>query len=378
MSLLGINLNLLIGPSVPLPAPALLMENLDKVEITQSDEGRSGFQITFKVGRTTRAQIASFRLLSNPLLKPDNRVVITMVVNALPRVLMDGIIRHQQLNPANEAGSSTLTITGEDITAELDKQEVTVEHVGRNDTMVALQLIGKYARFGLIPQVIPPLQGDFPPTPNERAPVQRDTDLGHLQTIAERFGYVFYIKPGPAPGVNVAYWGPPNRIGLPARALSVNMGSHTNVQSIDFQYDAEQATFVTGRVKDRYLAIDLPIRTFVGTRLPLAQPFDITKLRETQLDDVEGLTYAQAFARAQAMTDKSLDTALTVTGEVDAERYSDVLEARGLVGVRGAGIQYDGLYYIKQVTHVIRPGEYRQRFTLSREGLGTTTPVVRP
>ena len=35
-------------------------------------------------------------------------------------------------------------------------------------------------------------------------------------------------------------------------------------------------------------------------------------------------------------------------------------------------------YDVKSVTHNIRKGEYKQRFTLSREGTGTLTPLVRP
>ncbi len=86
----------------------------------------------------------------------------------------------------------------------------------------------------------------------------------------------------------------------------------------------------------------------------------------------------QAFARAQGMTDASTDNVVTVTGELDAVRYGDLLTARGLVGLRGAGYSYDGLYYVKNVTHSIRRGEYKQRFTITREGLGSTTPVVIP
>jgi len=53
-----------------------------------------------------------------------------------------------------------------------------------------------------------------------------------------------------------------------------------------------------------------------------------------------------------------------------------VLQPRGLVGVRGAGVGYDGLYYVKSVTHNLKPGEYTQSFTLARNGLVSITPVV--
>jgi hypothetical protein len=47
-----------------------------------------------------------------------------------------------------------------------------------------------------------------------------------------------------------------------------------------------------------------------------------------------------------------------------------------LVGVRGAGLAYDGLYYVKSVTHKIKAGEYKQLFELTRNGLISTLPRV--
>ena len=52
--------------------------------------------------------------------------------------------------------------------------------------------------------------------------------------------------------------------------------------------------------------------------------------------------------------------------------------ARSLVGLRGVGLQAGGLYYVRAVTHNLAPGRFTQAFTLVREGLGATTPVVMP
>ncbi len=57
-------------------------------------------------------------------------------------------------------------------------------------------------------------------------------------------------------------------------------------------------------------------------------------------------------------------------------RYGNLLSARGLVGVRGAGMAFDGLYYVSSVTHQLKRGEYKQSFTLSRNGLVSTVPEV--
>jgi hypothetical protein len=70
--------------------------------------------------------------------------------------------------------------------------------------------------------------------------------------------------------------------------------------------------------------------------------------------------------------------AITGTGALDVVRYGRVLRSRMLVGVRGAGLAYDGMYYVDSVTHNIKRGEYKQNFTLSRDGLISLTPRVLP
>ena len=70
--------------------------------------------------------------------------------------------------------------------------------------------------------------------------------------------------------------------------------------------------------------------------------------------------------------------AITGSGSLDVLRYGRPLKARQLVGVRGAGTAYDGLYYVSSVTHSIKRGEYKQNFSLGREGLISLTPRVIP
>ncbi len=64
------------------------------------------------------------------------------------------------------------------------------------------------------------------------------------------------------------------------------------------------------------------------------------------------------------------------SGNLDVLRYGRPLKSRKLVGVRGAGPAFDGLYYVKSVTHSIKPGEYKQSFQLARNGLLSTVPKV--
>ena len=63
---------------------------------------------------------------------------------------------------------------------------------------------------------------------------------------------------------------------------------------------------------------------------------------------------------------------VTATGTLDVMRYGEVLKARRLVGLRGVGEAFDGLYYVKSVTSKIKRGEFKQDFTLTRNGLIST------
>ena len=67
---------------------------------------------------------------------------------------------------------------------------------------------------------------------------------------------------------------------------------------------------------------------------------------------------------------------MTATGSLNVARYGGVLKARRLVGLRGVGEAFDGLYYVKSVTSKIKRGEFKQDFTLSRNGLISTRREV--
>jgi hypothetical protein len=67
---------------------------------------------------------------------------------------------------------------------------------------------------------------------------------------------------------------------------------------------------------------------------------DTAKLNPMQADDASGLAY-EAKHRGRGRG----------SGSLDVLRYGRVLKARQLVGVRGAGTAFDGLYYVEQRDH---------------------------
>lgn len=377
MNLFGIHLSLLIGgqEAPPTPASPFLVENLRSVEVRQTDEGPSGFQMTFHVGRTSVLDLLDYRLLNNPLLKPFNRVVLLVRFAIAPAVVMDGIITNQQLNPSNEPGGSTLTITGEDISVLMDLEEKNRQFPAQFDYLIVTQIVKDYVKYGLVPPLPPPNPEAFiPPLLLEEIPQQPAnlTDRGFLQELARLYGFLFYVTPGPVPLTSTVHWGPPEQLSIPQGALSVNMGPASNVESINFRFDgmsAQQVTFVAGAETN---TIKEPSK--IARSIPLAK----NRAEARRLTFLINDDPRRAKIIAQGMVDKSFDSVVTATGELDALRYNKLLTPRSLVGVRGAGKTYDGNYYVKTVTHNISKGRYTQNFTLTREGVGTTTPFVLP
>lgn len=367
----------MIGPVIAVPAPPDLLQSLSSVEVTKHDTGRSGFEIVFTVGRSGPQDLVDYSLALNPLLRPCNRVVLMVTFNIVPEVLMDGLITNIQVTPGSDPGSSTMTVTGEDLTVALDTEERMQEHPAMDETAITNRILLGYPQYGLIPNVIPPTFID-PPIPVERTPVQHCTDLAYLNNMAQRHGHVFYVEPGPVPNVSTAYWGPPPRLGMPQKALSVNMGPNSNVDNINFRNDARSATRVSGSVQDRTTNQVMPVQSAISTRIPLSsQPAILTQscVRQRRFRG-SGLNTMQAFGRAQGTTDASTDNVITATGELDALRYNCILKPRRPVDVRGVGYSNDGTYYVKTVTHKIQAGEYKQNFTLTRDGTGALLPVV--
>jgi hypothetical protein len=366
-----VHLNVLVGSGVPRPASSEFLEALDRVEVTHSDAERSGFQVVLRVGKPAR-QLFDPPLLADRRLAPGSRLVLTALLGARPHVLMDGFIGQQAFAPGKAAGESTLTLTGQDVASELDRNERVVTHPAQSEAAIALKILLSYSRLGLIPVVVPPRLFAVP-SPGEIVPVQKATDLKYLQELAQRLDYVFHVRPGPLPLTNTAYFGPRVRVGVPQAPLSVDLGPDTNVLSLDFQNAADEAAVVEGTVQDPLTNLPLPLRALGSLRAPLAvaSALGSAVVRRRVYRSEGASTVVQALSEAQAQAEAMSDV-VTANGELDTGRYGALLDVGRLVSVRGVGRAYGGLYYVSRVTHALGKNSYRQSFTLKREGTGST------
>ena len=382
MNLIGVHLTVLIGPDpVAVPPPPQVLEALLDVEVTHSDRERSGFRLTFAIGRSGPLDFLDYDLVGlTSVLQVNARVILAVAFDIVPKVIMDGIVTRRDIVPGDEPGQGRLVLTGEDISVVLDREVKRVEHPAQDETVIANKIIVSYPQYGMVPYVIPPVVID-PPIPLDRTPQQTCSDWAYLKQMARRHGYVTYVDSGPVPLMNKVYWGPPILADVPQCSLNANLGPLSNVSSINVSQDAQATTLVEGTVQDRITGQDVPVMTLLPSRPPLGLvPAAITnagKLRRKPLE-ASGLSAAQAFARAQSELDISSDDTVTVSGTLDSVRYNDVLRSRKYVDLRGAGFTSDGTYLVRSVTHRITRGNYEQDFVLSRAETGAKLPVVRP
>jgi hypothetical protein len=370
-----VHLTLLMGRKLARPVPQEVTDALLSAQVTMTAGERSGFQLAFDLSRNG---LINTRLLPDGYFDPETRVILMVTVQGTPTVLMDGVIIRQEAGVSNQPGQSTLTVTGEDLTVLMDLVErAGVPYPGLGPAQRVHQIIDRYAEYGISPLVIPELVPQTP-MPEKRIDFQSGTDLSYVTELAKANGFVFYLDPGPAPGRSRAYWGPEVRLGKPQHALNVNMDALTNVDQMTFAFDGTAREQPEARVQFQATRVsevlDVPeVSTF---RPPLARK-PAPALKKKVLGGTAKKEGPESRAEVLAKAMESAD-AVSGSGQLDVARYGYVLRPRELVGVRGAGITYDGLYYVKSVTHDLQRGSFTQNFTLAREGLIALHPTVVP
>jgi hypothetical protein len=307
---------------------------------------------------------------------PPLRVMLVVTLNGTPAPLFDGVMTNVEVQAGSGSSPGTVTVTGDDLTKVMDMQDFSGLPFPALpiEARVAL-LCAKYAPFGIIPLVIPVLFPDIP-IPVDKIPAQQGTDLQYIQQLAEEVGYIFYIEPGPVPGTNIGYFGPEIKVGVPQPALNVDMDALTNVESLSFSFDPTKGVLPVVFIQNQLtrVPIPIPIPNLNPLQPPLgALPTPISNIK--LLKDTAKMNPMQAISKGLAEAKRSQDS-VSARGTLNVLHYGRPLKARQLVGVRGAGLAYDGLYYVQSVTSTLKRGEFKQSFELTRNGLISITPRV--
>jgi len=370
----GFYLTLMMGSFTASPVPQPVIDALTEVQVNTALGSQGGFQLKFTLGKQSSLQ----RMLASGFFDPRTRVIIAVTINGSNEVLMDGIITKQDVAPSSASGKSTLTITGLDLTALMDFVDLTgIPYPALPLALIVEAILAKYLVLGIVPAAIPTLISLIS-NPLDNYPKQQGTDYAYITSLAQQVGAIFYLDPGPRPGMSLAYWGPDlaRMFGSAQPAISIDFDATSNIDSLSFSYDGTLATqyVVTIIEKNSKLPIPIPVPNIdiLKPRLSSQAPpiLKITQISPSASDD--------PMQAALAAVGKMFDTAdvISGSGQLDVLRYGRVFKARQLAEVRGAGAYYDGQYYVKSVTHNIKRGEYKQSFTLARGGVGSTVATV--
>ncbi len=371
----AIQLTLMIGPGIPVPVPREVLDALTSVQVNaNSGDEASGFELLFSLSK--RSPLHTVFLLTGGASIPIVRVILIAIVSGVPQVLIDGVMTHHNVEQGKD-GEPTLRVQGADLTALMDYIQFDgILYPAMPPVARVLLVLAKYAWLGIVPLTIPSIVQDIP-LPTERIPRHQGTDLGYIRNLADECGHVFHIEPGPTPGMSRAYWGPDIKIGVPQAALKVDMDAHTNVESLSFSFDKEKKKMPVVYIRTRTTpAVTIPIP--IPDISPLNPPLGLVPPLPPKLQhlrDAGNKSPLQMMMTGLAFASKNSD-AVFGNGSLDVLRYGRVLKSGKLVGVCGAGAAFDGLYYVKSVTHNIKRGEYKQSFTLARNGLLSTLPTV--
>ena len=373
----AVTLSLYVGPAVPVPAPRAVIEALTDVTVTAGTGQNDGFELKFDLADDSSV-LQSLFIISGGAVLPLIRVVVAVTIRGSEDVLMDGVVTQTQVAPDTGSGPTQLVVRGRDLSHVMDSVDLSglFAYPAMSLELRVGLILAKYAVLGLIPLVIPTPTVDIN-NPLERIEQHWGTDLVYLRDLAEMVGYTFYVEPGPAVGASVGYWGPVVRVGLSQPALNVDMDAETNVQSVSCRFERDSATMPIVSVENpvtRLPAIPVPL----GLVNPLDPPLGLIAPIPLQFPVVADTAF-RGFPRAlmQAWADQAASNrSVRVDGTLDALRYGTALKPRRMVGLRGVGTAFDGLYLTEQVTSTLKRGEFTQSFSLVRNGLVSTVRTV--
>lgn len=399
----GIQLSLLVGLPMPESVPADVADSFVSAQVTQTSAEKSGFSVSFAFGKRSGAR----RCFEQGFFDPPRRLVLVGTLNGQKNVLMDGIITRHDVSASNEPGQSRLTVTGEDLSRVLDLVDYSwlfKYPAMPAEARVAL-ILAKYVPLGVLPVIIPSVNIDIP-LPTAFIPSHMGTDLQYLKYLASRVGYVFFVDPDPAldvplpqslpgsPGLvpalaklraaavayeagrSIAYWGPEIRTGQPQQALIVNSDVSNNVDSLSFSFDGFSKTVFLMLIRDERLPLPIPIP--IPDQNPLSPALGKRQPIPLRAEPLRGVSHYNPAQAAMVGLAKAARAAQVVTGSgsLNAMRYGRLLKMGRLVEVKGAGYPHDGVHFVRSVTHNIKPGEYKQSFTLSRNAFEPASPAV--
>ena len=334
-------------PSMPVP---------DAVQVVEALHQPASFTLNYQFS----SEDGDFPLLSDSHLEPEQEIAVMVMVDMVPKFLVQGPITRQEIAIENGGSSSTLAVIGGDKSVAMDREDKAKVWTNVTDSLAVAAVLADYA---IVPDVsmTSTLHSEF-----TRSLVQRETDLRFVRRLARRNGFWFWVT-SEAPGVSIGHF---KRIspGSPDVDLAINAATST-IDRVSIEIDAERpvaATMKQVKVSDKSV-MDGSVSQSPLTGLASSGLGTIVKAKRlahlaVAADDVGDLK-----ARAEAIL---IDHGWFVTAHVVARLsvLKKLVRAHTVVRLNGIGTRHSGSYVVSRVVHDITPADHVMTIDLVRNG----------
>jgi len=380
-------ISLWMGPTFPPTPNPLATSHLESAEITHAETDKSGFQLTFN----TTQNALGFDLMQTPGFTAFSHVMIIYqppagahgIDHTIQRTIMHGIVTNVQVS-RNKCLGDRIVITGKDVCNMMNLKELPAIYPGMSVTQIIAAIVAKpeYAAMQIIPHPLI-IQQKFVTSPRDpvSSPVtQNITDYCMIKSIARQYGYVcitiyeHYVPLAPAK----FYCGELTKLGahliasIP-RPLTGDANALSSTSDMNVEEDALAPQISLGSTQTPVGPVAIPA---MASTEPVKYAFNPTQDPQSKqtISGSEGIPANEALLQAQNKVNLDSEKSVTITGETSAGTHGEILGAFNPVVVSGMGTTHNGTYYVKEVTHTIRPleGTHMQKFTLTRSGTNST------
>jgi phage protein D len=347
------------------PAPEEVVEAVEEIVVETALEAASVFRIRLGIAQN---DAGDWRFLQDDLFRPLEPVQIRLTIAEVPEALVNGYVSRQEVDYADEAGSSTLEISGQDATILMNLEEKVKLWANMPDSAIAAAIFGEHRLVPMVQQTAAPTLSD-----PEGTTIQRGSDLRFVRGLAARNGFDFYVQPEPLTGLDQGFFRPRQTSDAVKAVLNVSMGvPETNVSGFRVRYDMAQPTGAAAAALDSGTKEAQTAQVFSSALAPMGSEPALTRLQQqpvvrparTGLMRTSDLqAYAQGIADASSF-------AIAIEGQAGPD--VGILRPGDVVAVRGVGRLYNGLYLVSRVTHRIDGDSYTQQFEAKRNAATMT------
>jgi len=330
------------------------------VEVMEMADGIAHFSIAYSVS----VEGNTIPILQDTRLDPGSIVGLYVTTDQGRECLIKGPVSSQNIKLIKGGDGSVVEIKGYDESLLMETESKTAAWSGTTDSDVVSSILSQYG-FATNTEAT-----NFTHSENRHVLLQRDTDLQFIRQLANRNGYMFWLRTDGA-GISTGHFRRPDL----SASSSVDLGiinQAPNIDELNIQWDVRRPASIASRQLDLNQKTDL-----LG---------DVQQSPLSLLSDKGLLSVAGNIARTELLNVVSDDAGELVASSesalIDAgwfiqasciatlEVIKKLLRPHMIVNIQGAGNRHNGKYFVNSIKHVLTESAHTMELELLRNSWG--------